>query len=98
MAKRSRILALVMAGVILFVVLAAAFFIAAEVNHSCIGDGCNICCQINACRVLLRGLALAVIAAVLAAAAAHVFGFRHALCRASFWHYTLVSLRVKLSN
>ena len=66
MAKQKRMLAMAMAAAILFIVLASAFFIAAEANHDCIGDGCEICCQINVCRTVLKGLALAVIAAVLA--------------------------------
>lgn len=98
MTKQKRMLALVMAAAILFVVLTSAFFIAAEADHDCIGDGCEICCQINVCRTVLKGLALAVIAAVLTAAAGHAFGFGVAENRVFYPQYTLVSLKVKLSD
>lgn len=98
MAKRNRCLALVMAAAILFAMLASAFFIAEEAGHSCIGDGCSICCQISACRAVLRGLGLVMLAAVLTAAASHALGFCAAVCRVSAQHCTLVSLKVKLSD
>ena len=75
MTKQKRVLALAMAAAILFIVLASAFFIAAEAHHDCIGGGCKICCQINVCCTVLKALALAVIAAVLAVVAGYAFGF-----------------------
>ena len=98
MAKRNRILALVTAAVVLFVMLTSAFFIAAEAGHDCIGDGCEICCQVNACRAVLRGLAQAVIASALAAAACAVLRFDFAAWQEQARSYTLVSLKVKLSD
>ncbi len=98
MAKRNRILALVTAAVVLFVMLTSAFFIAAEAGHDCIGDGCEICCQVNACRAVLRGLALAVIAAALAAVACAVLRCDFAAWQEQARGYTLVSLKVKLSD
>ena len=98
MAKQKRMLALVMAAAILFIVLTSAFFIAAEATHDCIGGGCKICCQINVCCTVLKALALAVIAAVLAVVAGYAFGFgvadKYVFCP----RFTLVSLKVKLSD
>ena len=98
MTKQKRMLALVMAAAILFVVLTSAFFVAAEADHDCIGDGCEICCQIDACCAVLKGLALAIIAAVLTAAASHAFGFGIADKPVFCPQFTLVSLKVKLSD
>ena len=98
MTKRNRILALVTAAVVLFVMLTSVFFIAAEAGHDCIGDGCEICCQVNACRAVLRGLALAVIAAALAAAAGAVLCCDFAAWQEQARSCTLVSLKVKLSD
>ena len=98
MTKQKRMLAIVMAAAILFIMLTSAFFVAAEANHDCIGGGCKICCQINACCAVLKGLALAVIAAVLTAAASRPLLFLFAGCRLSAPRYTLVSLKVKLSD
>ena len=98
MTKQKRMLAMAMAAAILFIVLASAFFIAAEANHDCVGDGCEICCQINVCRTVLKGLALAIIAAVLAAAASRALHFLFVGCRLSAPRCTRVSLKVKLSD
>ena len=98
MTKQKRVLALVMAAAILLIVLTSAFFVAAEANHDCIGGGCKICCQIDACCAVLKGLALAVIAAVLTAAASRPLSFLFAGCRLSAPRCTLVSLKVKLSD
>ena len=98
MAKRSRILALVVAMAVLFVMLTSAFFIAAEADHDCDGDGCEICCQIDVCRAVLRGLALIVIAAALAAAACVAFRRDFAARQEQARSCTLVSLKVKLSD
>lgn len=98
MTKQKRILALAMAAAILFIVLTSAFFVAAEANHDCIGGGCKICCQINVCCTVLKALALAVIAALLAVVAGYAFGFgvadKYVFCP----RFTLVSLKVKLSD
>ena len=96
MTKRNRILALVTAAVVLFVMLTSVFFIAAEAGHDCIGDGSEICCQVNACRAVLRGLALAVIAAALAAAAGAVLCCDFAAWQEQARSCTPVSLKVKL--
>lgn len=96
MTKRNRILALVTAAVVLFVMLTSVFFIAAEAGHDCIGDGCEICRQVNACRAVLRGLALAVIAAALAAAAGAVLCSDFAAWQEQARSCTPVSLKVKL--
>lgn len=98
MAKRNRILALVTAAVVLFVMLTSAFFIAAEAGHDCIGDGCEICCQVNACRAVLRGLALVIIAAALAATACAALRCDFAAWQGQARSCTLVSLKVKLSD
>lgn len=98
MAKRNRCLALVMAAAILFAMLASAFFIAEEASHSCIGDGCSICCQISACRAVLRGLGLVMLAAVLTAAACAALCAVFAPQRGQTRNFTLVSLKVKLSD
>lgn len=98
MTKQKRVLALAMAAAILFIVLTSAFFVAVEANHDCIGGGCKICCQINVCCTVLKALALAVIAAVLAVVAGYAFGFgvadKYVFCP----RFTLVSLKVKLSD
>ena len=98
MAKRNRCLALVMAAAILFVMLTSAFFIAAEADHDCIGDGCEICCQVNVCHAVLKSLALIAITAVFAAAVCVALCTVFAACGEQARNLKLVSLKVKLSD
>ena len=48
--KRNRIAALLLAVTILVIMLYSAFFVAAEADHDCVGEGCPICYQIDACQ------------------------------------------------
>ena len=98
MAKTKRILAMLMAVAIFAVMLSSALFLAEEANHNCIGDGCQICFQMNVCRGILKSLSLALHASVAALAVAYIlcgdFGSREE----SASQVTLVTLKVKLSN
>ena len=64
MGKTKRILAMVMAVALFAVMLSSALFLAEEANHDCIGDGCQICLQLNLCRGVLKSLSLALHAAL----------------------------------
>lgn len=98
MAKTKRILAMLMAVAIFAVMLSSALFLAEEAHHDCIGDGCQICFQMNVCRGILKGLSLALHVAAAALATAYIlcgdFWFREE----SVGQVTLVTLKVKLSN
>lgn len=90
----TRLLAAVLAVVMLF----SAVYIAVEANHDCSGEDCAICHQLQACENLLKSIGLAGAAAVFAVAV------RYALCRIIpscaelVRTFTLVSLKVKLSD
>ena len=58
--KRNRIAALLLAVTILVIMLYSAFFVAAEADHDCVGEGCPICYQVDACQNTLKSLSLAV--------------------------------------
>ena len=58
--KRNRIAALLLAVTILVIMLYSAVFVAAEADHDCVGEGCPICYQIDACQNTLKSLSLAV--------------------------------------
>ena len=98
MGKTKRILAMVMAVAIFAVMLSAALFLAEEANHDCIGDGCQICLQLNLCRGVLKSLSLALPAALAALAVACILWGSFWPCQRSDGHVTLVALKVKLSN
>lgn len=75
----------------------SAVFLAAEANHDCHGEDCQICQQISTCAQILGLLALALIAAK-AAARGRCFAFdddRNASNAARCC--TLISQKIKLS-
>lgn len=98
MAKQKRIAAALIAAAMLLVLLGAALFLIEEAGHDCIGEGCPVCFQMGVCRSALKGLYWALCGLSLAAAV------RCALCRdfsgcgESRPSFTLVTLKVKLSN
>lgn len=98
MAKTKRILAMLMAVAIFAVVLSSALFLAEEAHHDCIGDGCQICFQMNVCRGILKGLSLAIHAAAAALATAYILCGDFGPYEESIGQVTLVTLKVKLSN
>lgn len=89
--KRNRIAALLLAVTILVIMLYSAFFVAAEADHDCVGEGCPICYQIDACQNTLKSLSLAV-------AFTYILCRCISLCTDYAQRDTLVSLKVKLSN
>ena len=98
MEKKKRIAALVLAVTVLFVMLYSALFIAAETDHDCVGENCPICYQINVCQNTLKNLSLAVCAAASAAALPYTLCRGISVCTDCAQSYTLVSLKVKLSD
>ena len=98
MGKTKRILAMVMAVALFAVMLSSALFLAEEANHDCIGDGCQICLQMNLCRGILKSLSLALHAALAALTVAYILWGGFWPSQGSTGHITLVALKVKLSN
>ena len=98
MMTKKRISALLLAALFLFVMLWSSAYIAAEAGHDCTGENCPVCYQINICRSTIKTLSLFV------AAAAFFAAFIYMPCRFIFacmgvmQSYTLVSLKVKLSD
>ena len=98
MKKKNRIIAILLAVMVLFVMLYSALFIVAHAEHDCVGENCPICYQISVCQNALKSLSLVVCAAAFAVV------FTYTLCRGIFactdyvQSYTLVSLKVKLSD
>ena len=89
---------MLLAVTILFVVLCSAAFIAEEANHDCVGENCPICAQISVCQNMLKTFALAVCAVAFAAAFTYILRKHILACTDKAPSYTLVSLKVKLTN
>lgn len=96
MAKKNRIVAVLLAVMFFIVVLYSAAFVAAEADHDCVGENCPICYQISVCENALKNLSLAVCAAVFAAALTYTLCRSITACADVIANYTLVSLKVKL--
>lgn len=98
MTKKKRIVSLVVAVAVFFVMLYSALYIAAEANHDCVGENCPICYQISVCQNALKNLSLAVSAAAFAAAFTYTLCRSISSCAVVIPSYTLVSLKVKLTD
>ena len=100
MTKKFRFMTGLLAIVLAFVMLSSVAYIAAEAGHDCTGADCAICHQIHVCENLLKSIGLAGFASPPPAAAA----IRYILCRIlsscteAARAFTLVSLKVKLSD
>ena len=98
MTKKKRIISLIVAVAVFFVMLYSALYIAAEANHDCVGENCPICYQISVCENTLKNLSLAVCAVAFAAAFIYTLCRSISSCAAVIPSYTLVSLKVKLTD
>ena len=98
MTKKKRIISLVVAIAVFFVMLYSALYIAAEANHDCVGENCPICYQISVCENTLKNLSLAVCAVAFAAAFTYTLCRSISACADVTPSYTLVSLKVKLTD
>ena len=98
MSKKCRVVAILIAAAVLFVMLSSACYIAIEADHDCTGEDCPICYQISVCENTLKSLGQAVASVTLAifigVSAASLLSF----VKRSAVHTTLVSLKVKLSD
>ena len=98
MTRKFRLITRLLAAVLAAVMLSSAIYIAVEANHTCSGEDCAICHQLQVCDNLLKSIGLVDAAAVFAATV------RYALCRVIpscaelVRTSTLVSLKVKLSD
>ena len=98
MTKKSRLITGLLAAVLAAVMLSSAVYIAVEANHNCSGEDCAICHQLRVCENLLKSIGLAGAAAVFAAAVGYAPCSVIPSCAEVVRTFTLVSLKVKLSD
>ena len=98
MKKKNRIIAILLAVMVVFVMLYSALFIVAHAEHDCVGENCPICYQISVCENTLKNLSLAVCAVAFAAAFTYTLCRSISACADVTPSYTLVSLKVKLTD
>ena len=95
MTKKFRFMTGLLAVVLAFVMLSSVAYIAAEAGHDCTGADCAICHQIHVCENLLQSIGLAGSAA---AAIRYILCRSLSSCTEAACAFTLVSLKVKLSD
>ena len=98
MTKKYRFMTGLLAVVLAFVMLSSVAYIAAESDHECTGVDCAICHQIHVCENLLKSIGLAGSAAAAAAAIRYILCRSLSSCTETACAFTLVSLKVKLSD
>lgn len=98
MNRKTRILAVLFAVVLFFILLGSALYIAAEENHDCTGRDCPVCQQLRVCEHNLQDGFLVGLAAVLAAGVHYRLGGNIPGGAQLEQERTLVTLKVKLSN
>lgn len=99
MTKKNRVLAILLAVFVLFVMLVSTLCVAEKADHDCTGDvSCPICQEIFVCERTLHNLSSAavVMVSVFAAVSFAILGVMY--CVHAVISATLVSLKVKLSN
>ena len=98
MSKKNRVLTVLLAMAVLFVMLSSSCYIAIEADHDCVGEDCPICYQISVCEHTLRSVGQAVLVVTLAVFIGVFMISLPAFSKKLAYHTSLVSLKVKLSN
>ncbi len=98
MTNQKRTMALLIAAAFIVVVLFSTAYVAAESDHDCLGGDCQICCQLSVCRSILESIMLIACAEAFAAVLVCMLcAFMPRFAEGSLL-FTLVSLKVKLSD
>lgn len=98
MKKHLKLARILLAVLLIAAMLCPLIFITAEADHDCTGADCAVCHQISVCENLLNSLGTATAACAAAAAVVYLLCSVITLCAETDCCFTLVSLKVKLSN
>ena len=96
--KNNRYIALWLCVTVLFVMLFASSYSAHEADHHCIGEGCEICAQIENSRQHLETLYAGISVVALALALSYILNIFFFCFAKDISQNSLVALKVKLSN
>ena len=96
--KALRIAAGIMGLMMLILVLFSAFYIAAEADHDCCGEGCPICACIHQCEKTLRGIGDGTAVQCATIVPAILILFAAAFVIPAVFRDTLISRKVRLNN
>ena len=95
---KKRIMAVILAALVLIVMVSSSLYIAEHADHDCTGEDCSICQHIYLCTQTLKTLSLAVIAAAVFYAFSALLSITIRQVETACVPHTPVSLKVKLTN
>lgn len=95
---KKRIMAVILAALVLIVMVSSSLYIAEHADHDCTGEDCSICQQIYLCTQTLKTLSLAVIAAAVFYAFSALLSITIRQVETACVPHTPVFLKVKLTN
>lgn len=98
MNMKQRFVSIIAALTLIISLVSSVTFAAVEANHDCIGESCPICIQINNCENTLKNLVFTVTGSKAALAAVFFVCLVAQKVYEAFCTYTLISLKVKLSD
>ena len=96
--KALRIAAVTMGLMMLVLVAFSAFYIAAEADHDCCGEDCQICACIHQCEKTLRGIGDGTAVQCATIVPAILILFAAAFVIPAVFRDTLISRKVRLNN
>ena len=96
--NHKRFAALALCLLFCFAMAFSVFFLVAEAHHHCTGADCPICAEMHVCTNLLHSAGLSVTGTAILAALCFFISLLLFTYDAGCNPYTLVSLKVKLSN
>lgn len=97
MRKNNSLFAAWIALAIAVILFSSLMFVAAEADHTCIGDDCRICAQIHCCENLIKCTALSTAAVCLSAAIFRIFASPLFARGIPLENATLIAHKIKLS-
>ena len=95
---KKRIMAVILAALVLIVMVSSSLYIAEHADHDCTGEDCSICQQIYLCTQTLKTLSLAVIAAAVFYAFSALLSITIRQVETACVPHTPASLTVNLPN
>ena len=98
MTDKKHLVSFLLAICVTIVMLFSVLYIAAESNHDCANDSCPICYQINVCEHTLKTLSTVVTAIDTMLTVSYWGRICMPICPNHNLLFTLVTLKVKLSN
>ena len=98
MTKKNRVVALLLAVLVAFVLLSSMHYVVAEADHDCCGEHCTICYRIALCENILRTLGMSIGAAAFAVVVCRTVSALLPMASVQIFCATPVTLKVKLSN